>query len=40
VKIVIDAYSGTMKYYVMDDRDPILKAYSRLFRAFSGSWMT
>jgi uncharacterized membrane protein (UPF0182 family) len=34
VKIVIDAYNGAMNYYVMDDRDPILKAYSGLFPAF------
>ncbi|MBV8957354.1 MAG: UPF0182 family protein [Actinobacteria bacterium] len=31
VKVTIDAYDGTMKFYVMDAKDPILKAYSRMF---------
>jgi uncharacterized membrane protein (UPF0182 family) len=31
VKITIDAYDGTMKFYVMDSKDPLLKAYSRMF---------
>ena len=25
VKIVVDAYNGTMKYYVFDQQDPLLK---------------
>jgi len=31
VKIVIDAYDGTMNYYIADGKDPIIKAYSRIF---------
>ena len=31
VKIVIDAYNGTMDYYVADEKDPIIKTYSRIF---------
>jgi uncharacterized membrane protein (UPF0182 family) len=27
VKIVVDAYNGTMKFYVFDPQDPILKTY-------------
>ena len=33
VKIVIDAYNGEMKYYVFDDRDPMLTAYREAFPA-------
>ncbi len=31
VKIVVDAYNGSMDYYMADDRDPIVQAYSRMF---------
>ena len=31
VKIVIDAYNGTMDYYVADEKDPIVKTYSKIF---------
>jgi uncharacterized protein len=31
VKIVIDAYNGTMKFFVFDDTDPLLKAYQAAF---------
>ena len=31
VKILVDAYNGTMKFYVFDDKDPILKAYEAIF---------
>jgi uncharacterized protein len=31
VKIVIDAYNGTMKFYVFDPTDPILRTYERIF---------
>ncbi|MBN2402188.1 MAG: UPF0182 family protein [Spirochaetes bacterium] len=31
VKIVIDAYNGTMDYYVSDGKDPIIKTYSNIF---------
>ncbi len=31
VKVVIDAYNGSMVYYVVDDNDPIAKAYAKAF---------
>lgn len=31
VKIVIDAYDGKVKYYVIDKEDPIIKTYSRIY---------
>jgi hypothetical protein len=31
VKVVVDAYDGSVKFYVMDSRDPILEAYRRAF---------
>jgi uncharacterized membrane protein (UPF0182 family) len=31
VKVVIDAYNGTMRFYVADDDDPIIKAYGEIF---------
>jgi uncharacterized protein len=31
VKIVVDAYNGTVDYYLADDRDPIIQAYSRMY---------
>ena len=30
-KITVDAYNGTVTYYIADDSDPIVKAYSRAF---------
>ena len=30
VKIVVDAYNGTLGYYIFDPQDPIAKAYSRI----------
>jgi uncharacterized membrane protein (UPF0182 family) len=33
VKVVIDAYSGKMTFYVMDPNDPVIKTYEK---AFSG----
>jgi uncharacterized membrane protein (UPF0182 family) len=39
VKITIDAYDGTVIYYLIDDQDPIIMAYNQafpgLFRPFS-----
>jgi uncharacterized protein len=32
VKVVIDAYNGTMDYYVVDDKDPIIKTYANIFK--------
>src|SRR5579884_1186867 len=31
VKVVIDAYDGSMKFYVMDPSDPIVKSYEKAF---------
>ncbi len=31
VKIVIDVYNGMVDYYVVDDTDPIIQAYSSIF---------
>jgi len=31
VKIVVDAYSGRVKYYISDPTDPIINAYSRAY---------
>lgn len=31
VKIVVDAYNGTVAYYLADARDPIIQAYQRMY---------
>jgi len=31
VKVVIDAYDGTVDFYIADDADPIIAAYARIF---------
>lgn len=31
VKVVISAYDGTTDFYLVDDKDPIAKAYSKMF---------
>ncbi len=31
VKVVIDAYNGTTKYYVFDENDPIIMTYKKIF---------
>lgn len=31
VKIVVDAYNGTVDFYLADPRDPIARAYSRIY---------
>ncbi|PPT08278.1 INTEGRAL MEMBRANE PROTEIN (Rhomboid family) [Geitlerinema sp. FC II] len=31
VKVVIDAYNGSVQFYVVDGRDPILQTYQKLF---------
>jgi uncharacterized protein len=31
VKIVIDAYNGSLRFYVMDNTDPIIKTYMKAF---------
>jgi hypothetical protein len=31
VKVVIDAYDGTLTFYTMDDKDPIAAAYKKIF---------
>jgi uncharacterized membrane protein (UPF0182 family) len=31
VKIVVDAYNGTVDYYIFDTKDPIIRAYNRIY---------
>ena len=31
VKVVIDAYNGTVKFYIADARDPIIATWSAIF---------
>jgi len=31
IKVVVDAYNGTLDYYVIDDSDPIAVTYSKIF---------
>ena len=31
VKVTIDAYNGDVSFYMIDEKDPIVKAYSRIF---------
>ena len=28
---VVDAYEGTVQFYIKDDKDPLVKAYARIF---------
>lgn len=32
VKIIIDAYNGSVDYYIADRNDPIIQAYARIYR--------
>ncbi len=32
VKVVIDAYDGSIDYYIIDENDPIIKTYAGIFR--------
>ncbi|MCC5899312.1 MAG: UPF0182 family protein [Phormidium sp. BM_Day4_Bin.17] len=31
VKVVIDAYNGSVQFYIADDRDPIIQSYQQIF---------
>jgi uncharacterized protein len=31
-KVVIDAYDGSMTFYVVDEEDPVMQAYTRIFK--------
>ena len=31
VKVVIDAYNGTMDFYIIDQKDPVVKVYENIF---------
>ncbi|MCH7492032.1 UPF0182 family protein [Patescibacteria group bacterium] len=31
VKVVIDAYSGAMKFYIADEQDPVIQTYAKIF---------
>ena len=37
VKIVINAYDGTMKFYIVDENEPIIAAYRQIFPALFAS---
>ncbi|MBP6291097.1 MAG: UPF0182 family protein, partial [Spirochaetes bacterium] len=32
IKIIIDAYNGTIRYYIADNNDPVIKAYAKIFK--------
>jgi hypothetical protein len=34
VKIIVDAYDGTIDYYIADPKDPIVRAYARMYPGF------
>ncbi len=31
VKVVINAYTGQIKFYIVDDKDPLIKTYNKIF---------
>lgn len=31
VKVIVDAYDGSVNFYIMDDKDPIIKVWSKIF---------
>ncbi|RJQ53297.1 MAG: UPF0182 family protein [Actinobacteria bacterium] len=31
VKVVVDAYDGTVRFYIVDPRDPVIRTYARVF---------
>ncbi len=31
VKVVVDAYDGTVTFYAVDEKEPVLAAYARIF---------
>jgi len=31
VKVVVDAYNGTVKFYIIDQTDPIIKCYNKIY---------
>jgi len=31
VKVVVDAYDGTMDFYIVDDTDPVIRTYEKIF---------
>ncbi len=31
VKVVVDSYTGNMKFYIIDDSDPIVKTYQKIY---------
>ncbi len=38
VKVAIDAYNGDITFYVIDDQDPLIQAYSAIFPALFTPW--
>ena len=31
VKVIVDSYTGNMKFYIIDDEDPIVKTYQKIY---------
>ncbi|NET08023.1 MAG: UPF0182 family protein [Symploca sp. SIO2B6] len=41
VKVIVDAYNGTMQFFVVDDNDPLLATYRKIFpKLFAASQTT
>jgi uncharacterized membrane protein (UPF0182 family) len=38
VKVAIDAYNGDLTFYVVDNQDPLIRAYSAIFPALFTPW--
>jgi uncharacterized membrane protein (UPF0182 family) len=38
VKVTVDAYDGDVVFYVVDDQDPLIRAYSAIFPALFKPW--
>ncbi|MFZ7101699.1 MAG: UPF0182 family protein [Peptococcaceae bacterium] len=38
VKVIIDAYNGSVNFYLIDEADPIVRAYARIFPNLFKSW--
>ena len=38
VKVVVDAYNGTVDYYIVDPSDPLIVTYAKIFPALLNPW--
>ncbi|MGL5244292.1 MAG: UPF0182 family protein [Sarcina sp.] len=32
IKVIVDAYNGTVNFYIVDEKDPIAQSYSKIFK--------